>query len=214
MRIIRMIRRLPVFGRKRDAACAARIGDASVTTRLPDTMNLPRNTMSTKAHAVPMPSNSVLAPLYANADLLDAFAIQLPVEASDDLKVLARTAFETQAGWIRALTCVRDVVMATVGVKSSGAVGLAGAARGRVIGYLPLLSKSATELIVGADDRHLDFRVTIQLRADAANGRELLAGTVVHCHNRLGRIYLATIAPFHRVIVRANLERAVREMRT
>ncbi|AXF06456.1 DUF2867 domain-containing protein [Paraburkholderia hospita] len=167
----------------------------------------------TKARAVPMPSNSVLAPLYAGADLLDAFAIRLPAEASDDLEVLARAAFERQAWWIRALTRVRDVVMVTVGVKSSRAVGLAARARGPVIGYLPLLSKSATELVVGADDRHLDFRVTIQLHADAANGRELLAGTVVHCHNRLGRIYLATIAPFHRVIVRANLERAVRAMR-
>jgi hypothetical protein len=34
----------------------------------------------------------------------------------------------------------------------------------------------------------------------------------VHCHNRLGRTYLAVIAPFHRVIVRATLERAVRVM--
>ena len=161
-----------------------------------------------------MPHNSLLTPLYAGADLLDAFAIQLPVEASDDLETLARTAFEHQAGWIRALTRIRDMVMGTVGVASSRAVGVAGAARGPVIGYLPLLSKSATELILGADDRHLDFRVTIQLRADAAHGRELLAGTVVHCHNRLGRGYLAAIAPFHRVIVRANLERAVREMRT
>lgn len=177
-------------------------------------MNLPPNTTSTKARAVPMPSNSALAPLYADADLLDAFAIQLPLEASDDLEVLARIAFESQAWWIRALTRVRDVVMETVGVTSSRAVGIAGAERGPVIGYLPLLSKSATELVLGADDRHLDFRVTVQFRADAANGRELLAGTVVHCHNRLGRIYLATIAPFHRVIVRANLERAVREMRT
>ncbi len=141
---------------------------------------------------------------------MDAFAIRLPAEASEDLEVLARAAFERQAWWIRALTRVRDVVMVIVGVKSSRAVGLAAAARGRVIGYL---SKSATELVVGADDRHLDFRATIQLRADAANGRELLAGTVVHCHNGLGRIYLATIAPFHRVIVRANLERAVRAMR-
>ncbi|CAN5372190.1 hypothetical protein BH11PSE9_BH11PSE9_36290 [soil metagenome] len=168
----------------------------------------------TKARAVPMPGISVLVPLYADADLLDAFAIQLPAKANDDLEVLARTAFEHQAGWIRALTHVRDVVMATFGVKSSRAVGIAGAERGPVIGYLPLLSKSPTELVLGADDRHLDFRVTIQLRTDAANGRELLAGTVVHCHNRLGRIYLATIAPFHRVIVQANLERAVREMRT
>ena len=183
-------------------------------TGLLDTMNLPRHTISTVARAVPMPGNSVLVPLYAGADLLDAFAIQVPVEASDDLEVLARIALERPAWWIRALTKIRDVVMATVGVKSSRAVGLAGAAQGRVIGYLPLLAQSATELVLGADDLHLDFRVSVQVRADAAQGRELLVGTVVHCHNRLGRIYLAVIAPFHRVILRANLERAAREMRT
>jgi len=166
-----------------------------------------------KARAVPMPSNSVLAPFYAGADLLDAFAIQLPAGASDDVEVLARAALERQAWWIRALTRVRDVVMATVAVKSSRAVGLAAAARGPVIGFFPVLSKSATELVLGENDWHLDFRVTIQLRADAANGRELVAGTVVHCHNRLGRIYLATIAPFHRMIVPASLEQAARAMK-
>jgi hypothetical protein len=168
----------------------------------------------TKARAVPMPSNSELAPLYAGADLLDAFAIRLPAGASDDLEVLARAAFERPAWWIRALTRVRDLVMATVAVKSSRAIGLAAAAHGPVIGYFPLLSRSATELVVGDDDRHLDFRVTIQLRADAANRRELVVGTVVHCHNRLGRIYLATIAPFHRAIARANLEQAAKAVKT
>ena len=165
-----------------------------------------------KAHAVPVPSDSVLAPLYAGADLLDAFAIRLPAGASDDLEVLARAGFERQAWWIRALTRVRDVVMATVGVKSSRAVG---ACRGGAWAGYRLLSaavKEREELVVGEDDRHLDFRATIQLRADAANGRELVVGTVVHCHNRLGRTYLATIAPFHRVIVRASLEQAARAM--
>ena len=165
-----------------------------------------------KAHAVPVPSDSVLAPLYAGADLLDAFAIPLPVGASDDLEVLARAGFERQAWWIRALTRVRDAVMATVGVKSSSAIGAAAAARGPVIGYFPLLSKSAGELVVGEDDRHLDFRVAILLRTGAAGGRELVVATVVHCHNRLGRTYLAVIAPFHRTILRANLERTVRVM--
>jgi hypothetical protein len=163
-----------------------------------------------KAHAVPVPSDSVLAPLYVGADLLDAFAIHLPAGASGDLEVLARVAFERQAGWIRALTWVRDAVMATVGVKSSRAIGAAAAARGPVIGYFPLLSKSAGELVVGEDDRHLDFRVAILLRTGAAGGRELVV--VVHCHNQLGRKYLAVIGPFHRTILRANLERVVRVM--
>src|SRR3981081_1505458 len=164
----------------------------------------------TKAYAVPVPTDSALAPLYVGADLLDAFAIHLPAGASDDLEVLARALFERQAGWIRALTWVRDAVMATVGVKSSRAIGAAAAARGAVIGYFPLLAKSAGELVVGEDDRHLDFRVAILLRA--AGGRELVVVTVVHCHNRLGRTYLAVIAPFHRAIARANLEQAARVM--
>lgn len=163
-----------------------------------------------KAHAVPVPSDSVLAPFYVGADLLDAYAIQLPVGSNDDLEVLARAGFERQAWWIRALTRVRDVVMATVGVKSSRAVGAAAAARGPVIGFFPLLSKSARELVLGEDDRHLDFRLAILLRAGAAGDRELVVVTVVHCHNWLGRAYIAVIAPFHRVIAPASLEQAAR----
>src|SRR5215468_1871834 len=164
-----------------------------------------------EAHAVPIPSDSVLAPLYVGADLLDAFAIHLPAGASDDPEVLARVAFERQAAWIRALTWVRDTVMATAGVKSSRAIGAAAATRGlQVIGYFPVLSKSAGEMVMGGDDRHLDFRVAVLVRTDAQGGRGLVVVTVVHCHNRLGRTYLAVIAPFHRTILRANLERTVR----
>ncbi len=163
-----------------------------------------------RARAVPMPGDCSLAPLYADADLLDAYAVRLPPGASDDLEALARAGFERSAWWIRALMRVRDMVMATVGVKSSRAIGRAAATRGPVIGFFPLLSRSATELILGADDRHLDFRVAVQLRTDASGGRELVVATVVHCHSRLGRNYLAAITPFHRVIARANLEQAAR----
>ncbi len=164
-----------------------------------------------EAHAVPIPSDSVLAPHYGGADLLDAFAIHLPAGASGDPEVLARVAFERQAAWIRALTWVRDAVMATVGIKSSRAIGAAAATRGlQVIGFFPVLSKGAREVVMGGDDRHLDFRVAVLVRPDAQGGQELVAMTVVHCHNWLGRTYLAVIAPFHRTIVRATLQRTAR----
>ncbi|MDQ0995865.1 hypothetical protein QFZ34_001042 [Phyllobacterium ifriqiyense] len=203
-----------------------RIGPAKMTTRkdavdqaagfpsslaADDTLRKPGHRI--KARAVRMPSDSVLAPFYVGADLIDAYAIQLPIQADDNIEVLARAGFERQAWWIRALTRVRDVVMATVGVKTSRAVGVAAAAQGPVIGFFPLLSKSAEELVMGADDRHLDFRLAILLRAAGAAGdRELVVVTVVHCHNWLGRTYLAVIAPFHRVIAPASLEQAARSI--
>src|SRR5438445_3217242 len=106
-----------------------------------------------KAHAVPVPSDSVLAPLYVGADLLDAFAIHLPAGANDDLEVLARAGFERPAGWIRALTRVRDAVMTTVAVKPSCASGAAPAALGSVLGYSPLLWTRAAAVRAGRGAR-------------------------------------------------------------
>lgn len=170
----------------------------------------PRGTF--KARAVPAPPESVLASLYAGADLVDAYAIRLPSGASHDLEALARAGFERQAWWIVALTRVRDVVMATVRVKSSREVGRNAASRGAVIGFFPVLSKGAGELVMGENDRHLDFRLALLLRPSVAGDRELVAITVVHCHNWLGRTYLGAIEPFHRVIVPASLEQSSRAL--
>lgn len=168
--------------------------------------------MKTKARAVPAPPDSTLALRYAGADLLDAYAIALPERASGDIAALARAVLGEQAGWVRALMRVRDGVMGLFGVKTSKAIGRAAEARREGhIGFFPVRGRSERELIVGEDDRHLDFRASVLLRAGADGvGRELVATTVVHCHNRLGRVYLRVIGPFHRVIVRGNLDRAAR----
>lgn len=161
--------------------------------------------MTDKAREIDPPPTS-LSVLYAGADLLDAFAIGAPPDA--DVETLARIACEGQAWWIRALTRMRDALVAPAGVKSTHAI--AAAANGQAIGFFPVLSQTATEIVLGADDRHLDFRAAIMLQTDDAGRRELVAVTVVHCHNRFGRLYLAAIKPFHRLIVKANMERAVR----
>lgn len=165
------------------------------------------NAMTGKAREIDPPPTSLSA-LYAGADLLDAFAIGVPADADADVETLARIACEDQAWWIRALTRLHDALVAPAGVKSTHTI--AAAAHGGTIGFFPVLSQTATEIVLGADDRHLDFRAAIALQADDGGRRELIAVTVVHCHNRFGRCYLAAIKPFHRLIVKANMERAVR----
>jgi len=62
------------------------------------------------------------------------------------------------------------------------------------IGRWTLFAKHQDELITGANDRHLDFRVSVFRDARP----RIVLSTAVMTHNTLGRAYLATILPFHR----------------
>ena len=59
-------------------------------------------------------------------------------------------------------------------------------------------------MVAGFNDRHLDFRVVVDV-ASAGARQNVTATTLVRTHNRLGRTYLAIILPFHRLILRAMM---------
>jgi len=114
-----------------------------------------------------------------------------------------------------AAVALRDAAVAGFGVRTSGEMRRAAAKdRGGHIDFFRIHRQSERELVVGEDDRHLDFRASILIRPGVDGGNdELVVTTVVHCHNRLGRTYLALIAPFHRLIVKTSLGRAARKQR-
>ncbi len=146
-----------------------------------------------------------------DGDLADAFAV--PIDAADAAKGidnLARSALSDPAPWIRALLRLRDALVAGLPVKTTEDVRRAAIAdRAERIDFFRILARSDRELILGEDDRHLDFRLSLLLRPRPDGpGDELVATTVVRCHNALGRVYLALIARFHRLVVISNLSRA------
>ena len=160
---------------------------------------------------VPPPAESGVASWFDAADLADAYAVA--IDAADVAKgvdSLARSAFGDPAPWFRLLLGLRDALVAYFGVKTSQQVRRAAIAENwERIDFFRILARSDRELILGEDDRHLDFRLSLLLRVRPdGSGDELVATTVVRCHNSLGRVYLALIAPFHRLVVIGNLSRA------
>ncbi len=155
----------------------------------------------------------MIASLFAGADLLDTYAIVLPEVVSHDVGQLARTVLGQPAPWFRVLIRLRDAAVAGFGVKTWRQLRAeAEASGGEHIDFFSVRARSTRELIVGEDDRHLDFRVSVLLRPYPSGfGMELVATSAVHCHNSLGRAYLARIRPIHHLIVRSNLERAQRK---
>lgn len=167
----------------------------------------------TAATAVALPPGSAITRAYPSVNLADAFAIGLPAGACGDPDVLARFLFAQQPAWVGGLMQVRDLLVAGFGLKTGKHLAsLASGAQAQRVGIFKVYSVSETEIILGEDDKHLDFRVSVWCAGAALPqaSRQLVVSTVVHCHNRLGRAYIFLIAPFHRAVVKASLRRAAR----
>jgi hypothetical protein len=165
--------------------------------------------------SVALPGESRVARAYATTDLADAYAIRLPENAITDPELLARFLFSQQAPWIAGLMRIRDTLVAGFGLKTSGQLKSpsAGSRNDKRISIFKIYERGTHEILLGEDDKHLDFRVSVlhQTRTVSAESAPfLVVSTVVHCHNLLGRTYIRLIAPFHRLIIQSSLRRAAR----
>jgi hypothetical protein len=82
---------------------------------------------------------------------------------------------------------------------------------GDMAGMFRVFARSDDEILLGADDRHLDFRASMLVQRDAARSSAVLT-TVVHFHNRFGRAYFLVVRPFHRLIVTSLLRNVARQL--
>lgn len=172
--------------------------------------------MSTQQHRatpVSVPPESEIATAYASTNLADAYSIELPPGASTNPELLARFIFAHQAPWVGGLLAVRDAVVDRFGLKTAKQLmSLNTERKSERVGIFRIYRTSPTEVILGEDDKHLDFRLSVLCSNQPTPGGKshLTLSTVVHCHNRLGRLYILVIAPFHRLIVQSTLRRAAR----
>jgi hypothetical protein len=170
----------------------------------------------TKDFSVPagvlVPHESAVSRFYKTPNLADAYAIRLPDNINTDPELLARFVFSQKARWVDRLMQLRDMLVAMFGIKTANQLeNSAEPDHKQRIGIFKIYGITKNEILLGEDDKHLDFRlsVLVQMRADStAASPYLVLSTVVHCHNLLGRIYIFIIAPFHRLIVQSMLRRA------
>ena len=138
--------------------------------------------------------------LLAGAQFADAFRVDIE-DRNLDARQAAERMMARQPRWAEALLALRNFLVAPLGLRTSGA----GLVPPRdMIGIFPVVSQTPDRLIAGFNDRHLDFRVVIDVTAPGGV-RQVTATTLVKTHNWFGRTYLATIMPFHRLIVPALL---------
>jgi hypothetical protein len=163
--------------------------------------------------AAPVLPGSAISQHLAGAHFQDCFEMPVAADAPCALDFYLGVVRRTPA-WVDTLMTARNRAVALVGLKDLGHLGSLDPARtardyrvGDRIGIFKLLQLSENEVILGDSDKHLDVKVSVYKRAEASQ-HKVSVSTVVHIHNRLGRLYMLFVAPVHKRIVPAMLARA------
>lgn len=148
-----------------------------------------------------LPDQSTLWRLVTERDFVDCYSVASPLLPYEAMKVGL-----TMPVWVKALMGLRNALVAPFGLKTGKHLENSASAPGGDPGALfPVTYRDESEVIVGIDDHHLDFRIAVH-RADD----RIFMATWVRTHNLLGRTYLTVIMPFHVLIVRDCMKRIAR----
>lgn len=144
------------------------------------------------------------ADLLPGADFGDRFALTVDGQNLDAAEG-SRRVFGHAPRWIKGLLGLRNLMTRPFGLKPGRD---AAAPATPQIGIFPVIRQSPGEVVMGLNDRHLDFRVSLEIRNLEAGRQDISVSTAVKTHNLFGRVYLAIVKPFHRLIVPTMLKQA------
>lgn len=144
-------------------------------------------------------------PALPEADWADRYAVA-SAGASPSALEAARLMFGRSPGWVRALMALRNRIVSLFGLRVAD-LKVADAA---AVAAFPVVCERDDQVVLGFNDSHLDFRIVVDVEPTGAAQSKVAVTTLVHRHNAFGRLYIAVVTPFHRLIVRTTLRRLAR----
>lgn len=159
-----------------------------------------------KVRLTALPTPSCIADALPGADFADCYQFADPNPQANALGTYLALVQRTPI-WMNLLMALRNRVVALVGLKHLGSMGPSDVAKpadayrtGDRVGIFSLQRVEPNEVILCDDDKHL--RVQLSLCKHVVRGQPMVSvSTVVHIHNRLGRVYMGVVGPAHRLIV-------------
>ncbi len=146
---------------------------------------------------VPHPAQSAIWAFHRPGDFIDGYRIKAAYSPRRAAEIAMRFPF-----WVHLLLRLRQIIVRPFGLRGM-------ATTGDRVGLFPVHEETEQEMILGFDDKHLDFRISILSRDGYVH-----CATWVHRNNWLGRVYLAAVMPFHIIITKQMLARVARHART
>ncbi len=160
-------------------------------------------------HVPNIPELSIVTNGFGTVSYFDVFKIMHPLNRSIDQ--LTADIF-TLPAWGSMLMRIRNAMVRPFGLKTSPIEKIEPLQNsyyqvGSHIGPFAVLLRTDDEIVVGQNDKHLQFRASVYADKKASC---LYIITVVTLLNVYGKIYFFAVKPFHRLIVRTALQRTTR----
>lgn len=143
--------------------------------------------------------------IYSDMDRVDYFDSYMIVKnTSDSVSEITRKLLKAP-GWVNALGKLRDLLVKPFGLKTENDIKTEQAGN-HEFDFAPVLYQNNQEIVMGMNDKHLYFRLSV-LKIVQQNSSQVFLTTVVRFNNLGGRIYFTLIRLFHGLIVRTILRR-------
>lgn len=139
---------------------------------------------------IDIPSTSLAVRSLPHKDFADAFKCLLPENQPQNIDSVTRAIFLTMPQWITELLELRSTIVRPLGLKTSiDAVPSNGQDElkpGTAVGVFEVLDRRLDEeIMLGEDDKHLDYRVSVRLEYEEEKCW-VVVSTVVKFNNWLG----------------------------
>ncbi|MCH5597028.1 DUF2867 domain-containing protein [Niabella ginsengisoli] len=166
-----------------------------------------------------IPPQSLLRSTPNNYDYLDSFESQL-ADPKQNLNAedLATAFFLSEPGWVDKLLKFRNKIARQLNLKTPGQIKHKEQyineitwTPGIMIGLFKIFDITDNEIIMGEDDKHLNFRVSLFI-ASNQNQKLITISTTVQFNNLLGKLYFLPVQPFHKIIVPIMLKNMIRQL--
>lgn len=137
-----------------------------------------------------------------------------------DILLVTKAFFSFSPKWIGNLFALRNKIVSVFGLKTGD--GLAQKEEvlqnfkgqiGDKVGIFKVFDKTDGEIILGENDSHLNFRVSLLLVPKQDHTKDITISTVVHFNNWFGKLYFFPVKPFHRLIVPAMLKSTIKNLK-
>lgn len=158
-----------------------------------------------------IPVHSLLYPVLNEYSYADSFTAPIRCQDVASWELIAAL-FHSAPPWFDRLALLRDRIVYVFGLKTGDSDPKKVEPPYRVgqrIGFFRILQISDNEVVLGEDDRHLDFRTSL-LVVNQETGARLTVSTLVETKNSLGTAYFSIVKHFHRLIVPIMVERMAR----